>query len=92
MKLDIIIDALAVFRLTKMINQDYIFHEVREKILEHFPPKTSKIGYLFTCDWCMSIWCATFLLTIKQLRPEEYKVLANILATSGVTGLLSEHL
>lgn len=91
MKFDLVIDALAVYRLTRMINQDYIFEDLRNKIFEHFPRDT-KIGYLFTCDWCMSIWCAAFLFTIKKLRPEEYKILAGILATSGITGIISERL
>ena len=89
--INFVVDALAVYRLTKMVNEDFIFNDLREKIFEKFPPDT-RLGYLFTCNWCMSIWCAAFLMTIKSLRPNEYKVFATILATSGVTGILSERL
>lgn len=72
------------------MNEDAIFDDIRQKIWEKFPPETSKIGYLFTCPWCMSIWMAAFLTAVRELSPISYKILSEILASSAVAGILSE--
>lgn len=88
----LIVLVLSTYRLTKLINDDYILHDIRQKVLKKFPPSTSKIGYLFTCPWCMSIWSAGCLLVLHKFAPNIYEYIALILTSSAVTGLLEEKL
>lgn len=88
--LQILLTIIATFRLTKLLNQDYIMNDVRKKVWEKFPPSTSKIGYIFTCDWCMSIWAAGALMLVRRFAPEIYDEILLILTASAITGIVSE--
>lgn len=83
---------LSTYRLTKLINDDYILNDVRQKVLAKFPPNESKFGYLFTCPWCMSVWAVGSLLLLSKLAPEVYEYISLILTASAVTGLIEEKL
>lgn len=83
-------DALAVYRLTKLVIDDEITSDLRDKVFEKFPPESTKIGYLFTCPWCVSIWIAAGLLVGKKIAPTAQENLSWVMAASAVTGLLEE--
>lgn len=85
-----IIYSLAVYRLTKLVKDDYITEDLRNKIFDKFPPDT-KIGYFFTCPWCISIWAAAMLSLVGKASPELQEGVSQILAASAVTGLISEN-
>lgn len=82
---------LSTYRLTKLVNEDYLLKDFRQKVWTRYP-KNTKIGYLFTCPWCMSIWMAAGLLLIKQASPKFYDELCLLLTASAVTGILNERL
>lgn len=50
--------ALATYRLTRLITTDVITEPIRDVIWEKYPPESTKVGYLFTCDHCASIYAA----------------------------------
>lgn len=79
------ITALATYRVTKLLIEDEITEPVRSRIQEKFPPESTKIGYLTTCPWCVSVWVA---LPVYFL-PKSVKT---ALAASAVTGLVSERI
>lgn len=81
----------STYRLTKLVNEDYLLKDLRQKVWAKYP-KNTKIGYLFTCPWCMSIWMAAGLLLIKQVSPKFYDELCLLLTASAVTGLMHERL
>lgn len=83
---------LSTYRLTKLLNDDYILNDLRQKVLKKFPPQSSKIGYLFTCYWCMSIWSAGCLLVLHKFAPEIYNFIALTLTASATTGLIEKNL
>jgi Protein of unknown function (DUF1360) len=87
-----IVLALANVRLTRILLRDEIFSPVRERIWERYPPETTKIGYLFTCPWCISIWTATFLVLSYILIPTVTLVVAAILALSAIAGFVDQRL
>jgi hypothetical protein len=88
--LGLIVDALAVFRLTKLVNDDEITADLRDKILERFHPEDTKIGYLITCPWCVSIWAGGAVALARELAPRSWNVAASALAFSALTGLAAE--
>jgi hypothetical protein len=86
-----VITALAVFRLTRLLTTDVIFEGMREKIWSKYPPST-KFGYLFTCNWCMSIWMAVLLVALTLLLPTVAYVVSLILSISALVGLVATKL
>lgn len=85
----ILLDILAVVRLTKLINTDVITEPLRDLVWSKYPPNT-KIGYLFTCPWCMSIWAGLSITLLRRYLPSVADVVSTTLAASQVTGTLAE--
>jgi hypothetical protein len=83
-------DALAVFRLTKLVVDDEIFADVRDKLLDRFPPESTKLGYLITCPWCVSIYLGGAAVAARALLPRQWDLLARALSYSALTGLVAE--
>lgn len=83
----LLVDIAAVYRLTKLAIDDEILYEVRAKVWEKFPPETTKIGYLFTCAWCMSIWMGAGIFALRKVDPELANYVSSVLAASAATGI-----
>jgi len=82
--------AIATARLTRLIIADEITEPLRERVWRRFGnPGESKISYLFTCPWCMSIYAATCLMTLYSISTTTGTFVSAILAFSYVTGILS---
>lgn len=82
--LDLVIVALATFRLTRLITTDVITESIRERVWRRFPPST-RTGYLFTCDWCMSIYSASLVIPMYKIAP----FMTAVLALSAITGIIA---
>lgn len=90
--LDHVIDALATHRLTKLVIDDYITEPLREKVYEKFgDPEDSKISYLVTCPWCVSIYTGLGVVAARSIAPKAWAPLAAALAYSSITGWVEEH-
>jgi hypothetical protein len=83
---------LAVYRITRLATTDHIFDNPRNKLFDRFPPDRSWLGYLFTCDWCMSIWVATLLVIPYTIIPTATIALLLIPALSAVAALIAARL
>lgn len=86
-----VIMALAAYRLTRLLTTDVILEGLREKIWKKYPPST-KLGYLFTCNWCMSIWAAAFIIGLASLLPAVAYVVSLVLSISAIVGLVATKL
>lgn len=86
----LLLDIVATRRLTKVINEDYVTQPLRDAVWKRFPPHKSKIGYLFTCDWCMSIWAGVIIFSLRHKYPEIADIVSGILTASQITGTASE--
>lgn len=89
--LSFLILSLATFRTSKVLTTDVITEEIRQKVWNRFPPHT-KFGYLFTCDWCMSIWTASIITVCYTIVPVATLIVAMPFAFSAVAGLISSKL
>lgn len=89
--MDFLILSVAVFRVTRLFTTDVIFERLREWIWKRFPPKTF-IGYLFTCNWCLSIWFASLFTLCYTIEPTVTVYVALPFAFSAVAGLISTRL
>lgn len=88
--------AFATYRLTKLVLDDEVTRELREKafeLLDRYPNSrvSQKLSYFLTCPWCVSIWAAAALLIIRRLDEETYDAISQTLGMSAVTGLLFTH-
>lgn len=88
--ISLLLDIVATYRLTRLIVRDEITADLREIVFKRFPPRTSKLGYLLTCTWCISIWAAGGIFTLRRLSPETADYVSGILAASAVVGIASE--
>jgi hypothetical protein len=84
--LTLLADTLAVYRLTKLVMEDKITEDLRDYIYEKFP-RGHKMSYLIGCPWCVSIWAALAIFTLRKISPETADFLSGVLATSAVTGV-----
>jgi hypothetical protein len=87
---EFVILALATFRLTRLITRDVITESLRNKVWKKYLPESSKVGYLFTCEWCMSIWTASLLYGCFIITSVTVIVVVP-LALSAVAGLLTAY-
>lgn len=85
--LDLLLDLVATYRLTKLMLDDTILDDVRNKIWDRYPPESTKIGYLFTCPWCMSIWAGALIFGLRKVNPEFATYTSSLLTASAVTGI-----
>lgn len=86
---DLLLDALASWRLTRLLQRDEITRPARSRAIEwalanHHP----QLRYLITCGHCGSVWTTAFVLVAKRLPGG--KVLRNLLAVAGAVSVFTE--
>jgi hypothetical protein len=81
---EIVLLGLATYRLTRLFTRDEILSGFRDWFWEKYPPETKKLGYVLTCEWCLSIWVASLLQLSRIIIPL-------VLAMSAIAGLLTAH-
>jgi hypothetical protein len=86
---DLAVDALATFRLTRLLVEDEIAEPIRRRVWKRFDPQETKVGYLFTCPWCVSIWVGAAVVAARRVAPGPWGVGSTALALSAVTGLIA---
>lgn len=88
---DFLVGALVTHRLTKLVVDDEIVAELRDKWFEKFPPESTKLGFLATCPWCTSFWAGLLVVVLSTVFPKAWRPLAYALAFSTITGWVEEH-
>lgn len=85
--LTVVLVALATYRVTRLVTADRITEPVRAWAER----RGARVGYLATCDWCLSVWVAPAPAAVAVALPGNRVVLGVLvaLAASAVTGLLS---
>jgi hypothetical protein len=87
---EFVILGLATFRITRLFTRDTILEAPRNRFWDRFPPESSKLGYLFTCEWCLSVWIAS-LLFISAIISTVTVWLVAPFALSAIAGLLTAY-
>ena len=90
--LHFIVLALMVYRLTRFLITDTLFEPVREWIFSKKPPHKSALVYLFTCEWCISLWIALPTMLFYALFPSITLLIGYIFALSALAGLITARL
>lgn len=88
------VTALATYRITKLVIEDEITAELREKAyayLDSHPGQFSeKARYFLSCPWCVSIWAAGGLTLLRLVSPTAADAVGTLLAASAATGIIYE--
>lgn len=91
--INLVVSALATYRLTKLIVSDEITRDLREKVFEKFGnPDQNKVAYLASCPHCVSVYAGAAVSLARMIGPDSRIVAAGIeaLALSAVTGIMAE--
>lgn len=88
--LDLTVDALAVFRIVRFLQQDSLIDRPRNAVLSRLDATHPKLAELGACPWCISPYVAAGVIVARWSFPRAWPVAARVLALSAVTGLLSE--
>lgn len=88
--IELVIYGLATYRLTRLITRDTILESFRNWVWKKRSPDKSKLGYLLTCEWCMSIYAASLLL-VSSMISSATDIVALVLALSAIAGLLTAY-
>lgn len=82
---DLLIDALAVFRLTRLVTTDTILDRPREAVRKERPG----LFLFLTCPWCVGMWLAAGVVLVAP-HVRLWRPLRQVLALSAIAGLLAE--
>lgn len=87
---EFLILGLATYRITRLFTRDTIFESARNRFWDRFPPESSKLGYLLTCEWCLSVWLASVIFISAMINTVTVLVVAPF-ALSAIAGLLTAY-
>ena len=89
-----VVDALAVWRLTRLVAVDGITSPIRERITEwaEAQPESTlreKVAELVGCPHCVSVWTALGLVFVVRRQPW-WPRMADALALAAVSSLIAD--
>jgi hypothetical protein len=86
----LIILALAVARICRLVTTDAITESLREKVWNRFgDPGNSALGYLVTCNWCLSIYASSLVVGGYMIAEKFTIIVCTVLALSMAAGFLA---
>jgi len=89
------VDALAAFRLTRLVVDDTILEAPRGAVVRFAfadgpaRPARAKLAELIECYWCVGFWASAAVVVARRARPHTWAAIADALAISAVVGFLS---
>lgn len=87
--IEFVVDALATFRLSRLVVQDTILDEPRARLLVALERDGhDKLAYLVGCPWCVSPYLAAAVVCARRLAPRAWSPVARTLAFSAVAGIV----
>lgn len=86
MMLTFAFDALAAYRVTRLVTRDRITAPVRDR----FDPE-GVVGELIRCSWCTGVWVAAGVVAARRVAPRVWAPAAEALAVAAVVGLIADN-
>jgi len=85
---DLVILALAVYRLSRLIIEDTVTERLRNAVWRRYNPSHG-VGYLITCYWCTGFWVASLLVLLFIIVPVPTIAASLVLALSALAGIIA---
>lgn len=82
---------LATYRVTRLVVRDTITAALRNFFWKKFPPESSRLGYLSSCEWCLSFWIGSGFVISAIIIPSVTYIVAAVFAVSAIAGLLTAY-
>lgn len=95
--MNLIVDMLATFRLTRLVIEDHITDGLRERVKHSAmrsvdsPGVAAKIDTFLSCPWCVSFHVGLGVVAARRFVPRAWGPLATVLALSAATGIIAEN-
>jgi hypothetical protein len=87
----LLVDALAVYRLARLIIEDEITASLREPLTDWLAEhEHHQVLYLISCYWCLGFWLAAAATLARGRWPRVWSSTAYALAVSAAVGLIHE--
>lgn len=91
--------SLATYRLTRLITSDVITEPLRTRIWNRYPPESTFLGEMISCDHCAGVYAAAAVTMLAvgtmPYMPRPVRSASNVLlatlALSGAVSLYHEH-
>lgn len=83
----LIVDALAVYRLTRIVVRDTILAGFRSWLSDHYE---GMLVEWLSCMWCLSVWMAAGVVALTWWIPLLWSYAATALAFSAIAGFLGD--
>lgn len=94
--MNLLVDALATYRLTRLVTTDTITQPLRDRVFaetgrirgKHARPSAvaEKVEYLITCPWCVSVYAGG---AVALLRVSSNKAASALLYAGALAGAVS---
>ena len=88
--LELVIDAGAACRLTRLVTTDTITAPLRDRIGDRWP--NSPLDVLVNCPWCTGVWVAAGVQAAALLAPRWWRPAARGLAIAAIAGVAGSRL
>ena len=84
------VNALAAYRITRFIQQDTFppVKAFRAYVWDRW--SRSLLAEAIECPWCLGFWIAIGVIAADHFATEPWRIIASVLATSAVIGLISD--
>lgn len=76
---DVLVDAMATYRLTRLVQRDSITEGLRDWLRPRLPGGTVE---LLECPWCCAVWGAGALTVLRWCAPGVGRLVSQGLAAS----------
>jgi hypothetical protein len=87
---DLVIDALASYRVTRLCVSDGIVDRQRDAIVDRLRRRGHhKLVELSECPWCIGFWVACGVVAARRAAPRTWGPVAEAFAFSALSGLLA---
>lgn len=84
------LDALASYRLTRLLVSDGIVDRPRDALMERLRRRERhKLMELIECPWCTGFWVAIGVVAARRLVPRAWDPVAHVLAYSAAAGFVA---
>lgn len=89
--MDFVIDALAAYRITRLVTEDTITEPIRERIeARAIISGRKRLAKLVSCPWCVGVYVGVGVVVARAVAPRQWAVAARALALSAATGIVAE--
>jgi hypothetical protein len=87
---DLVVDALAIARLTRLVQDDEVWPVKEGREAFERWADDSRWADLASCPWCASWWIALLVIAARHRWPRAWSLVSRALAASYLTGYLAE--